>query len=199
MPVLTDVVIKGTLVLPEVGGGPIIPPALPEKPPIIWGPPGPWPAPPIYVPIHPPIVGRPPDGDHVELPIWLPVFPMLPIVIPQPPGPPVVWPPLPPKPPLGIWGPEGPWTSPPIYIPVQPPGGGEGPPHVELPIYFPVFAMPPIYIPPDGGKPEPPPPMLNPPSALPGFWGYSLLYESYVFVPYSGVLPGPPEGKRGRG
>lgn len=39
-----------------VGGGPIDPPPdiVPEPPLVIWGPPGPWPTPPIFLPPDPP-------------------------------------------------------------------------------------------------------------------------------------------------
>jgi hypothetical protein len=161
----------------------------------------------------------PPGGNgdaHPEHPIYIPVFPAHPIVIPIPPDPPtdahpehpivyppVVWPPLPPKPPEGgsppgIWGPTDPRPTPPIYIPApQPPGEPGVPTH---PIYFPVYPAHPIVLPPDGEKPQPPPGMINPPSGLPGFWSYSPFYDCYVFVPYdgSGVGPDVPGGGAGR-
>jgi hypothetical protein len=70
------------------------------------------------------------------------------------------------EPPLGIWGPPGPWPKPPIYIPGPPPNGGEKPPegwtpptdaHPEHPIYIPVL--------PPEETPKPPPGMLVPPTA----------------------------------
>jgi hypothetical protein len=45
--------------------------------------------------------------------------------------------------PPGIWGPPGPWPTPPIYIPGPPVGGGE-PPHPAHPI-----VLPPVDVPPD--------------------------------------------------
>jgi hypothetical protein len=57
-------------------------------------------------------------------------------------GGPIMPPETPPEPPLGIWGPPGPWPTPPIYIP-----GGEHPAH---PIVLPPEEIPP----PDGGEPS---------------------------------------------
>lgn len=132
------------------------PPGGGEGPPQIWGPPGPWPTPPIYLPIPPDAIA-PGVPTH---PIYLPVYPAHPIVIPPgsiDPGPPprpehpiVLPPPYPAHPivippdsvapgvpthpiylPPQIWGPPGPWPTPPIagipglpgYTPpVQPPG-----------------------------------------------------------------------------
>lgn len=81
-----------------IGGGPIVPPGGGE-PPIIWGPPGPWPTPPIHLP---PGGGEPPviPGLKPEHPIVLPPnTPSHPIVIPpdNPEEPPdlIIWPPLP--------------------------------------------------------------------------------------------------------
>jgi len=74
------------------------------------------------------------------------------------------------KPP-GIWGGGNvPWPTPPIYIPVPPPGGGGGTgEHPEHPIYIPVYPAHPIVIPvppPSGAHPEHPiayPPIVWPP------------------------------------
>jgi hypothetical protein len=87
----------------EVGGGPIMPPATqpPAQPPGIWGPPGPWPSPPIYIPPTPP-AGGPVYPSH---PIYLPP------VISGPPGP---WP----TPPIHL-----PPEQPPEEVP---PGPGNG-------------------------------------------------------------------------
>jgi len=100
-----------------------------------------------------------------------------------------------PAPPLGLWGPNDPRPTPPIYIPApEPPGGGGEPAH---PIYIPVYPEHPIVLPPDGGTPKPPPDMISPPTGAPGFWGYSMYYESYVFVPYAGSgVPEVPGGRR---
>jgi hypothetical protein len=203
-----------------IGGGPIIPPEGGAEPPLgIWGPTDPRPTPPIYIPVPPP----PESGLSPEHPIFIPVYPAHPIVIPVPPQPPsgggehpehpippVVWPPMPPKPPLGIWGPTDPrptppihlppvHAQPPIYIPIIPPEGGGEPGTPAHPIYMPVYPSHPIVLPPDEEEPpKPPPGMINPPTGLPGFWGYSMYYDSYVFVPYagSGVGPNPPSGGR---
>jgi hypothetical protein len=215
MPVL-DATFVGKLYLPEVGGGPIIPPGQPVEPPLgIWGPPGPWPTPPIYIPVPPPDE-KPPEGGappgEPAHPIYIPVYPAHPIIIPLPPDPgeepdpPYVWPPQ-------IWGgpiipPEGkppgtpshPWVPPssgahpehPIYIPA-PPGQGGTPEH---PIYLPVYPTHPIVLPPEGEHPKPPPDMINPPEGARGFWAYSVYYDCWVFVPYegSGLGPTPPGG-----
>jgi len=195
-----DVVIRGQLYYGEVGGGPM-PPGPGEPPLSIWG--GgnvPYPQPPIYIEVPPPEGGPP-------IHIWIPVFPTNPIVLPLPPDssgeprPPVVYPPLPggvppvggypgfpaPQPPLGIWGPNDPRPQPPIYI--AEPGD---PPHV----WIPVFPTNPIVLPGDGEKPKPPPDMISPPTGAPGFWGYSMYYDSYVFVPYAGAGPEVPGGRR---
>jgi hypothetical protein len=124
-------------------------------------------------------------------------------VPPRPELPPVVWPPLPERPPLGIWGPTDPRPQPPIYIPIKP----IAPPvegHPEPPIYFPVYPAHPITIPPfDDAHPELPiviPPELppintSPPAGTVGFWGYSVYYSQPVFVPHipEHGLPGVPD------
>lgn len=63
--------------------------------------------------------------------------------------------PLPePKPPLVIWGPDGPWVTPPIYLPPQKPDEPK----------------PPIIWGPDDGRPTPP--IVIPPVPVPpGIWG----------------------------
>ena len=83
------------------------PPGLPGEPPGIWGPPGPWPTPPIApggpplgiwgggnLPVmgHPIAPGGPPP--QVTLPIYNPGSPEHPIVLPPEEGPPPeIWPP----------------------------------------------------------------------------------------------------------
>lgn len=146
----------------------------PGNPPGIWGPPGPWPTPPIHLP---PGVGsgRPPGiwgGGNVPMPTP-------PIAnVPGAPG-------FNPNPP-GIWGPPGPWPTPPIHLP----GGGlpGNPPGIwGGPGSLPPWAMPPIFYPPgtEGPTPLPPGGVAVPPAAgvpiegklmwLPGY--------GYVFVP----------------
>lgn len=117
-----DAVIVGKVTIPEVGGGPIVPPG---QPPGLW-PPGSG----IELPTHP--IFLPPgfiDGVHPEHPI----------VIPPPPSPghpahPIVIPPE-------IWPSPGRPTHP-IVIPpppvIWPPGPG-----IDMPTH-------PIVIPPDG-------------------------------------------------
>ena len=171
-----------------------------QPPDVIWG--GgnvPMPTPPIYLPVVPP---------HAEHPIYIPVFPEHPIYIPppvegQPPTPshpivlpPVIWPPQHPAHPIAPGGPppiasQGPgFVTPPIYIPVVPPPVEGQPPTVESPIYFPVYPSHPIVIPNPGEPthpivipPELPPGNVNPDPGVPGFWGYSVYYNSPVFVP----------------
>lgn len=91
-----------------VGGGPIIPG---EQPPGIWGPPGPWPTPPIQMPPE----------------IWPtpPLHPAHPIVLPPEQVPPGMQPPTPPAP-------GSPTT------PVPPPPGSAGWPvqPVAVPAYL---------------------------------------------------------------
>jgi hypothetical protein len=173
---------------------------LPGQPPGIWGPTDPRPTPPIYVPVPPPGGGGGGGGEHPEHPIYIPVYPAHPIVLPLPPTdarpmPPIYIPPYTPPVDPGYSHPESP-VDPgygidaglrpehPIYIPIT--GGGE---HPENPIYFPVEPTHPIVLPPDGETPTPPPGMVQPPSGQPGFWGYSYYYNSFVFVPYAGVGP----------
>jgi hypothetical protein len=76
----------------SVGGGPIYPP---QQPPGIWGPPGPWPTPPIAMPPvppnppDPPTEGKPPppDGGWAWHPDWgWGYYPGGPGGKPQPPG-----------------------------------------------------------------------------------------------------------------
>lgn len=153
---------------------PVQSPGQPQPPPGIWGPPGPWPTPPIHLP--PVTPGQPPLG------IWGPPgpWPTPPIHLPpgQPPlgiwGPPGPWPTppihLPPGgpglPPLGIWGPPGPWPTPPIYLPpgseIPPPEEGKMYVVINIPGYgwkiiqIPIPVIPPPYNPPVGGNvPQP--------------------------------------------
>jgi hypothetical protein len=209
-----DAIITGKITLPEVSTGPL-PPG--TEPPLgIWG--GgnvPMPTPPIYIPVPPPTEE---GGAKPEHPIYIPIYPSHPIVIPTPPVsgahpehpialPPLVWPPLPAHPiapggppahpahPIAPGGsPPGIWPSPgvpthPIYIPVPQPPEAVYPEH---PIYWPVYPSHPIVLPPEGEKPELPPAFVQPPSGAQGFWGYSFYYDSMVFVPYEEVAPSPP-------
>ena len=173
--------------------------SLPGQPPGIWGPTDPRPTPPIYIPVPPPSGGGGGGGEHPEHPIYIPVYPAHPIVLPLPPTdarpmPPIYIPPSAPPVDPGYGHPETPVDpgygieegarpAHPIYIPIE---GA----HPEHPIYFPVEPTHPIVLPPDGEKPEPPPGMVQPPSGQPGFWGYSAYYNSFVFVPYAEAGPG---------
>ena len=124
-----------------IGGGPIQPPAGGGSPPGIWGPPGPWPTPPIAPGGPPPIAGWTPPGYHPSHPI-APGGPP-PVATPPIYYPPGIWPPpggpvypahpiAPGGPPPGIWGPTDPRPTHPIVIPMPPveipppEGGGEG-------------------------------------------------------------------------
>lgn len=157
-----------------VGGGPVYPPAGGGgQPPGIWGPPGPWPSPPIHLP---------PSGGGGQPPTVSP-----PIYYP-----PQIWP-TPPSggggQPPGIWGPPGPWPSPPIHLP---PSGGGSPPGIWGPPG--PWPSPPIHLPPGGGG-QPPGGGGQPPQGPPGgegHWAYSPVY-GWVWVPSgSGGKPQPP-------
>jgi len=173
---ILDATFVGKIYLPDIGGGPIIPPQ-PGQPPGIWGPPGPWPTPPIAP-------GGPPPG------IWPPAG----VVTP-----PIFYPP-------GIWGPTDPRPTPPINLPPTGGGQPGVPAHPiviplppdsdlkpEHPIYIPPQIWgpndprptPPIVIvpppPPDGGS-KPPPPE--------GGWGYSPEY-GWGYFPPSSDKPNP--------
>lgn len=174
---------------------------LPEPPLGIWG--GgnePFPTPPIYIQIPPGIIeGPPPRPAH---PIWLPVFPAHPIVIPpgsinpDPPIPahPIVIPPI-------IWGPNDPRPTPPIYLPPSSIAPGV-PAH---PIYLPPVIWgpgdprptPPIYMPGGPGNPLPPvesgtptPPMAYPINLYAHVPGLGVVGP--LTVHYPGPLPGHP-------
>jgi len=167
MPIL-DVCIVGKAYLPEIGGGPIIPPT-PGQPPGIWGPTDPRPTPPIHIPPTQP--GQPPG-------IWPPSG----VVTPPIYYPPEIWPTPPAKPPLGIWGGAPlPVPTPPIYIPL-PPDSDLKPEHpiVLPPGTIPGFPAHPIVIvppPPADGGVKPPPPE--------GGWGYSPEHGWGYFPPQS--------------
>src|SRR6516162_1473886 len=139
MPVL-DAVIIGKIHLPEIGGGPIVPPT---QPPGIWPSPG-VPTHPIY---YPPVISGPP-GPWPTPPIYLP--PTLPGIWPSPghPAHPIYYPPV-------ISGPPGPWPTPPIYLP-QPPEKPTEPPSTDGKwAYSPIYGW--VWVPADsGGKPTPP-------------------------------------------
>lgn len=180
----------------SVGGGPIIPQPPVGQPPGIWGPPGPWPTPPIALPPgvgsgNPPGIWGPP-GPWPTPPINLPPGSNNPPGIWGPPGP---WPTppiaLPPgvgsgNPP-GIWGPPGPWPSPPIAnVPGLPPSGN--PPGWGLRPEHPIV--------PPGGYPDQPPiePPI-PPAGAGGNWQWGWNVQSGwhpVFVPGDKPQPIPP-------
>ena len=111
-----------------------------------------------------------------------------------------------PEPPLGIWGPPGPWPTPPIVMP--PGGGGTQPPQPPLGIWGPNDPRPthPIQLPPWAGKPQPPtggggtpptwpaePPAFQPvgePGPVAGYqWFYSPTYGWMLGVPPAGTTP----------
>jgi hypothetical protein len=197
---------------PSQGPGFPTPPIYIPVPPPSAG--GEHPEHPIYIPVypaHPIVIPMPPlGGAHPEHPIAYPplVWPPLPTHPIAPGGPPPgVWPsPGHPAHPIAPGGqPPSVWPSPghpahpiapgggpsqgpgfpthPIYIPVPQPPDAAFPEH---PIYWPVFPSHPIVLPPEGGTPELPPAFVQPPTSAPGFWGYSLYYDSMVFVPYEG-------------
>jgi hypothetical protein len=104
---------------------------LPGQPPGIWGPPGPWPTPPIHMPPGQGGGGQPPG-------IWGPPGPW--------PTPPIAFPPgwqggQPP----GFWGPNSPSIGNPI---ANAPGVGHHPSWGDHPSTGPGFPTPPIHIPP---------------------------------------------------
>lgn len=167
----------------SIGGGPIIggPPA---QPPGIWGPPGPWPTPPIAWP-QPPV--DPGYGHPIAPPGFWPGTPP-PRPQPQPPG---IWGPPSPMPtppfhpggqPPGIWGGGNvPMPTPPIWIPMPMPPGGSGA-HPEHPIYY-----PPTIWPDPPQKPQP----GEPPIEAKVIWTPATGW-GVVFVPTEGTeLPTP--------
>src|SRR5215469_17898670 len=99
---ILDATFVGKIYLPDIGGGPIIPPQ-PGQPPGIWGPPGPWPTPPI-APGGPPPGIWPPAGVVTPPIFYPPTIGGGPILPPEPPE-------QPPEPPAG--GGKGSWT----YVP----------------------------------------------------------------------------------
>ena len=133
------------LIVPMAPPGPVDPGYGKPSPPLgIWGPPGPWPTPPIYYPpVHPmpPIYYPPNIGSG-------PGVPTHPIVLPpQKPG----------EPPLGIWGGANqPFPTPPIYLPGDKPTDPPKPAEGWSWAYSPVYGW--VVLPPGGGgKPQPPP------------------------------------------
>lgn len=106
------------------------------------------------------------------------------------------------KPP-GIWGPPGPWPTPPIHLPPgqgggQPPGGGGQPPgiwpgpgplpHPEHPI-----VLPPDQVPPEQKPPQVPPPgtvtPVPPPAGSGGWPVQPQTMPEYVVLNYPGYGP----------
>lgn len=146
----------------------------PTQPPGIWGPPGPWPNPPIS---FPPgwIGGVPPNQPPTQPPpgIWGPPGPWInnPIYL-------WWWYLTGAKPPV-IWGPPGPWPTPPINFPpgwiggnppaFPPPGGSTLPPAVNVPIDGKIMWIPGVgwvFIPAASLPGEPPvDPPVEPPAA----------------------------------
>jgi len=175
------VVIIGELYDPSLSVGYPLPPAgAGGAPPGIWGPPGPWPSPPIHLP-----PAQPPG-------IWPPAG----VVTP-----PIYYPPV-------ISGPPGPWPTPPIHLP--PAGGGGAPPGiwppagvVSPPIYYPPEiwpqppAKPPLGIWGGGNVPMPTPPIYIPPAGgggqPPGIWGPLPGFPTHPIVLPPGTLPDHPE------
>lgn len=101
-----------------IGGGPLPPGQGGGQPPGIWGPPGPWPSPPIHLPPGQGGGGggQPPgQGPHPEHPI---------VIVPVPPDAPNVPPPGSPPVIIGGTQPVQPMTPPPAII-VQYPGIGK--------------------------------------------------------------------------
>ena len=147
MPML-DAVFVGKIYLPEVSTGPVPPGSGGGQPPTVM--------PPIYYPpVFPahPISGPPEWGHHPAHPI-APGGPP-PVAGWTPPGYHPAHPIAPGGPPPGIWGPPGPWPTPPIYLPPAG-GGGEHPAHpivIPMPPGAPGSPEHPIVIPPpvEGG------------------------------------------------
>jgi len=169
MPII-DITIVGKAYLPEVGGGPIIPPG---QPPGIWPPPGVVTPPIYYPPAQPPGIWPPPGV--VTPPIFYP---------------PEIWPTPPAKPPLGIWG-GGPLPvpAPPIYYPPLGIWGGPiiPPPQPGVPAH-PIV----IPLPPDSDlKPEHP--IVLPPGTVPGVPAHPIVIVPPA-PPEGGSKPPPPEG-----
>jgi len=154
-----DCIIYGKIYLPQVDGGPIIPPVGPVFPqfPIAY-PPGPSVTPPIWLPGYP--GGAPPwwgggPGGPPGGPPGAPVFPIW--------GPPGFNPPGPGYPP-GIWG--GPIIPGTPGYPIGPVDPGYSPPWATPPVFNP---LPPNMTPP----PSPPDNEAVPDTAAPGFYCYA--------------------------
>jgi len=169
-------------------------PSLPAPPLVIWGPPSPMPTPPIYIQIPPGVIGgTPPLPAH---PIWLPVWPSHPIVIPPDaigpgvPTHPIVIPPI-----------DDPSPSHPIFLPP----GSIAPGTPSHPIYLPPVIWgppdprptPPIYLPGGPGNPLPPippgtpeAPMANPINIYAHVPGVGVIGP--VTVHYGGPVPAQP-------
>lgn len=93
----------------------------------------------------------------------------------------------------GIWGPPGPWPTPPIHLP--PEGGGGSPPSIWPSPGRPAhpIVLPPEQVPPDMKPPEVPPAGTTtpvPPPAGSGGWPVSgIVPPPYVVLQYPGVGP----------
>jgi len=112
--------------------------------------------------------------------------------VPTPPiyYPPEIWPTPPAKPPLGIWGPSGPWPTPPIVV--VPPG--ELAPGVPShPIVIPPEQLPPVPGHPIVLPPETPgePPVVLPPLP-PEIWPPAGVVTPPIYYPPE-IWPKPPE------
>lgn len=164
----------GVLEVEPIGGGAPVPPLG------IWGGANePFPTPPIYIEIPPGSV----DGEHPEHPIFLPVYPAHPIVIPPgavDPGPPLK--------------PAHPIVLPPYYPAhpiVIPPGSVDpGPPLIPA---HPIF-LPPVIWGPDDPRPTPPiviPPYPTEPPPEGWVWGYTARYGWVAVPPGGGGKPQP--------
>jgi hypothetical protein len=94
------------------------------------------------------------------------------------PTPPIYFPPGGGQPPLGIWGPPGPWPSPPIAPGGPPPVAGWTPPG-----YHPAHPIMPV-LPSLPGRP---------PNGGDGYWAWSPQW-GWIYVPGgSGDKPHPPQ------
>lgn len=90
--------------------------------------------------------------------------------------------------PPGIWGPPGPWPTPPIQMPpgTWPP---QNPPHPAHPIVLPPDQVPPDMQPPTTPLPGDPTKPVPPPAGSAGWPVSPIVPPAYLVVNYPGIGP----------